>query len=284
MRLLMDVPTWLAFAVVLMLGGAGCSKAPTTGTPPESLVINFEARVGEHPYSCASDGADAAFGDGTLHPGVLKLYVHEIELTLADGSTEDGKLLNDAFWQTDNVALLDFEDGKARCRGGSGEINTKVVIEKPSQPVTALAFSVGVPFEENHADPAKSVGPLTYTSMHWSWKAGYKFLRLDGKTADGEPYGLHLGSTGCEGSIANVTSCARPNRPRVELPKFNPVSDTVVLDVAALVSAAADETGGGNFGCLGEKTQAGCVPVFRQLGLDFDSGEPTADQSVFLVE
>jgi len=279
----MAAKLWPVLAVGLMLAAAGCAKAPTTAARTDSLVIHVEARVGDNPYSCALDGPVASFGPTTLALGGLRLFVHDIELTLADGTTTAGKLVNDAFWQTDHVSLLDFEDGTARCRGGSGELNSEIVVARPSRPVTGIAFRVGVPFEQNHADPAKALGPLTYTSMHWSWKAGYKFLRLDGKTAEGEPYALHLGSTGCKGSIGDVTSCARPNRPRIEFAHFDAATDKVVLDVGALVSAGADETGDGNFGCLGEKTQAGCVPVFRQLGLDFESGAPIAGQRVFSV-
>jgi uncharacterized repeat protein (TIGR04052 family) len=260
----------------------GCSKAPSPApVPGDAVSIVFEARAGDAAYGCASDAPTVPFGDTTLSPGILRLFVHDVELTLTDGTIETGRIINDSFWQTAEVALLDFEDGTARCRGGSGETNAKIVLEKPAAAVKAVAFSIGVPFDQNHADPAKAVGPLSYTSMHWSWKAGYKFLRLDGKTADGGAYGLHMGSTGCEGSIGDVSSCARPNRTRVALENFDPASQKIVLDVAALVASGADETGGGNYGCLGEKTQAGCVPVFRQLGLDFESGAPAASQLVF---
>ncbi len=272
---------WIAAGLVFA-GVVGCSKSPPPA-PIDALTIQFEARVGNEPYGCADNAPSPAFGDTTLNPGALRAFVHDIELTLADGSVESGQLVNDSFWQTDTVALLDFEDGTGRCRGGSGETNTKVVVAKPSAAVTAVAFRVGVPMAQNHADPAKAVGPLSYTSMHWSWKAGYKFLRLDGKTADGDAYGLHLGSTGCEGSIGNITSCARPNVPRIVLDAFDPASQKIILDVAALVAAGADEIGDGNYGCLGEKTQAGCVPVFRQLGLNFESGAPATNQFAFSV-
>lgn len=271
----------VAAAVLVLI--QGCTGGGSSSSRADALAINFEARVGDAPYSCAADGAVAPFGDTTIAPGGLRFFVHDVELILADGTVTAVKPIDDGFWQTDSVGLLDFEDGTARCRGGTGETNTKLVVEKPSAAVTGIAFKIGVPFAENHADPAKASGPLTYTSMHWSWKAGYKFLRLDGKTAAGEPYGLHMGSTGCEGGIGDVTSCARPNRVKVEFTEFDPARQTLVLDIAEMVSADADETGGSKIGCLGEKTEPGCVPVFRQLGLDFESGRPAGRQLVFSV-
>jgi len=274
--------------LALIVATAGCESSPpatttrtqaASGEAPDTVSIAFQARVGERPYGCDSAAATAPFGATVIEPGGLRMFVHDVDLTLADGTTERATLVDDDRWQDGAVALLDFENGKGRCRGGTPETNTSVVIEAPSQPVTGIVFSIGVPFEANHADPAKAAAPLSLTSMHWSWKAGYKFMRFDASTGDDRDYTFHLGSTQCEGSITNVTGCARPNRPRVSLSELDPATAKVAIDVAALVAASDAEAAEARLACLGEKDQASCAPVFRQLGLDLNSGEPVADAS-----
>ena len=57
------------------------------------------------------------------------------------------------------------------------------------QNVESLKFHVGIDPDNNHADPASwpADHPLApqVPSMHWGWAAGYRFVALEGGTADG---------------------------------------------------------------------------------------------------
>ena len=143
-----------------------------------------------------------------------------------------------------------------------------------------LRFTVGVPFAQNHQDQAAAPSPLNLTGMFWSWQSGYKFVRIEGKTASGSAYLLHLGSTGCakDGS-GQVTSCTSPNRATVTLSGFDPARNTIAVDLAALL-AGSDLSASAE--CHSQSDKAACAPYFKALGLPFM--EKPATQSAFRVE
>jgi hypothetical protein len=87
-----------------------------------------------------------------------------------------------------------------------GELNLKdtlVFKDLPKGAYTGVRFTLGVDSMNNHADPAlwPNEHPLSLMKggqMHWSWNAGYIFLKLEGryKRNDGRIDGLfsyHIG-------------------------------------------------------------------------------------------
>lgn len=78
----------------------------------------------------------------------------------------------------------------------------------------SLAFSLGVPFSDNHNNPVTQPWPLNVPDMFWTWRNGYKFLRIDMQSA-ADAWAYHLGSVGCVSSSAvrgPEKACAQPNR------------------------------------------------------------------------
>ena len=71
-----------------------------------------------------------------------------------------------------------FVDGLHASRRGESGVNA----------VEDLMFNVGIDPDNNHADPASwpADHPLApqVPSMHWGWAAGYRFVALEGGTAD----------------------------------------------------------------------------------------------------
>ena len=208
-------------------------------------------------------------------------------------------------WQQEGLALLDFEDATGACRNGTPQTNTEVRGSAPPGDYAGVAFDVGVPFDDNHADPTLAASPLNLTAMFWSWRGGYRFLRVDvvvQGTGDGpmptdgaEPRGhghgghdhgaagewaLHLGSTGCVAAAPTQAPerCAAPNRVAVVLPDFDPSGDTLVVDPARVLEAVdvASNAPGTSPGCMSAPDDPDCGPVLRALGL----GEPGAAQSL----
>lgn len=64
----------------------------------------------------------------------------------------------------------------------------------PVSVATGIDLHIGVPFDDNHADPAtfKPEHPLSPKdpSMHWGWAAGYRFMAIEGfvdNNGDGIP-------------------------------------------------------------------------------------------------
>ena len=54
--------------------------------------------------------------------------------------------------------------------------------------------------------------------MWWSWKNGYKFVRLDART--GRPYVFHAGAEDCEGTPDLGITCDSKNLGRIFLTDF----------------------------------------------------------------
>lgn len=204
----------------------------------------------------------------------LRFFVSEVKLIDAQGREVPMAIATEGAWQGEGVALLDFENGRGICRDGSRGVRTELVGTVPIPPdglptFTGIRFSLAVPFAQNHADPAAAVGPLARTSMHWSWRAGYKFIRLSAERAGGGSYRIHLGSSGCEGRIGSIERCAYPSRPEVFLTGIDPLGEPIRFDPAPLFQVldkmSARERSGG---CMGLPDSPACRPILPLLGLD----------------
>ncbi len=281
---------------------ATSDAATPTPTPPDAgldaasqiTTLTFAAKVGTETFSC-----NATFQLGTPSTAVTPLdfrfYVSEVELVRADGTRAPLALVPDGKWQLDDVALLDFENGAAGC-ASNGTPDTNAVVRGIAAPgsYTGVRFVVGVPFAKNHGNQATAPSPLNLGQMFWSWRSGYKFLKIDGQPeADAGPrFNLHLGSVGCLGEDpadgGAVTSCEKPNRVLVSLSAEAPLdfgTKRVVIDWAAIL-AGSDVTvnGGGPGGCMSGTTDPECEPVFDRLGIDLATGAPKPGGAAFRLE
>jgi len=122
--------------------------------------------------------------------------------------------------------------------------------------------------------------------MFWSWRGGYKFLRIDSGNIKDNPaiWRMHLGSTGC-GMTNDPTTppeepCTNENRVEVEFDVFDAANDVLVADIAALVDGAPlDENAEGTpAGCMAAPDDSDCGPIFDNLGLPFGGSTPDAQQ------
>ncbi len=276
-----------------------------TGDGPQPVTINFGATVGSRAFRC---GDRYMLGTPAVEADVvdLRFYVHDVRLVRADG-TEAPVALTASAWQHEGVALIDFENHAGACDQGDAETNTALQGTVAPGAYVGLRFKVGVPFAMNHVDLTSLPSPLNRSSLFWSWNSGHIFfaattraaatrpVTLDGGVADGSVTGdlgsmmvmndhfTHVGSTGCMGNPAAgtpVTTCAKPNRPEINLAAFDPSRQRVVLDLA-VVKAGDDVTA--NAGC--HSFTPSCTPSFRTLGLDWTTGAAAAaTQTAFRVE
>jgi uncharacterized repeat protein (TIGR04052 family) len=261
--------------------GALPGGAPVEAT--QAVRLRFVARVGAEPFACGSTYHSSS-GEG-FTPADLRLFVQDI--ALLDGAGDEHAVAIDvrAPWQTDSVALIDFEDGSAGCLAGTRERNLEVSGRVEPGDYRGIAFSNGVPEALNHADPSRLPPPLQAGSMSWGWLQGYRFLMAEvaGTTGDAAAPGsvlLHVGSTACSGNpSAGGIACTKPNRNRIRLPEFDPDADAVVVDLAELfgdMDLAVVTT------C--HSSGEDCAPLFERIGLDLTSGTPSDGQRIYRVE
>jgi len=242
---------------------AACGKASTR------VEIPFSANFGQAPISC----------DGSSSPMLtdLRLYIHDVRLIDVQERAHVVEL-DTTPWQQPKLAFLDLEDGTVHCANGTSDLNHILTGSVEAAEFHKLEFTLGVPFSQNHGDPLQAETPLGDADMHWHWRGGYKFLRAGLSTVD-DGFWMHLGSTGCEGTIQNITGCTAPNRVTVRLDDFN-LGDGVVIDLAELVAdGTLDDASPTD--CSSGPAEASCAAPFAAIGLSHETGEETGVQRIF---
>jgi len=259
--------SFLLLVAVLVLNIA-CSAERTP------VQINFAAAWEGQPLGC--DDAEVTLTD-------LRFFVSDIFLTDSVGVERELILTPDNPWQQKGVALIDLENAEGSCLNGTSDINTAISGSTEIADIASVRFTVGVPFSLNHANPLLAEPPLDRSAMHWHWRSGYKFLRAGVSTAS-DGFWIHLGSTGCEGAVQNISGCRFPNRVSVVIPKFSPDSDRIVIELAELFREV-DLTDASRSDCSSGLAESACVEPFAALGLEFgtDAGS-TTPQRVFRAQ
>ena len=244
------------------------------GKPQSPVEIEFAGVYHDAPFQC-----DAITYQSTMTD--LRFFVHALELRSASGEWSKVDLHDDPPWQHGDLALIDLEDGAWECMNGTAETRNVVIGSVPQGEYQGIRFTLGVPFDRNHGDPLAASPPLDDPAMHWHWRSGYKFLRAGVATQE-DGFWIHLGSTGCEGTVGNITSCSSPNRVAIEFDDFVPARDRIVFDFAALIDGTNLNDGEAS-DCSSSPAEDSCRSPFAALGIDFDSGSTNGTQRVFKV-
>jgi len=275
-------------------GAGGTAQGGTAGDggsgPPPNVVVTFEARVGAEVFDCASTFSNVGSTGMDVGLSDFRFYVHDVRLVEAGTAVEVPiALTQDGLWQytadmsvpEDGVVLLDFENDTGSCANGTAPTNTVVTGNVPMGNYDGIKFRLGVPASLNHADAAIAPSPLNFSAMFWSWRDGYKYLRIDAEGAV-DNFDIHLGAIACTGDPlqGELVTCGNPNRPEMSLASFNAADDVIVIDYATLV-AATDLTANG---CYSEPDDPDCAELFATLGIDLATGAMTGTQTVFAVE
>lgn len=249
------------------------------------VALAFRAVVGNQAAACGTTYQGIGTTQSTFGLRDLKMYVSDVALVGRDGKEHPVTLEQDGVWQRDTMALLDFENATGDCSQGTAETNLTVRGTVAGGEFTSVRFTIGLPEEVNHLDAATAPAPLNAPGMWWSWKGGYKFLRLDAKTRGNPAYFLHLGSAACQGDSTTGYTCSKGNAPRITVGSFDPDRSAVIFDLAKLwadvdLDRQIDMRTDFVQGCMAGPTDPECPPVFARLGL---SAEGTGGelQSVF---
>jgi uncharacterized repeat protein (TIGR04052 family) len=267
-------------------GQGGTGGQGGSGGGPISVAVTFQGRVGAEAFDCAKSftGLGAAGSEAKITD--FRFYVHDVALRAKDGTMVPVELEQDGVWQYQSLALVDFETGSGNCANGTAETHAVLTGTAPAGQYDGVSFKLGVPFELNHADVAVAPSPLNLSGLFWSWNGGYKFLRVDSvATGAAMSFNLHLGSTECQESGGAVTSCAKPNRPTIELTGFDPLTTPIVVDYAAAVAGTdISKNAGGAPGCMSGAADPECGPIFEHLGIDIQTGQSMPGQTFFYTE
>lgn len=242
----MKVAKFSYYLLIAILIIPACSKKT-------DVVISLVPVFNKHNITCGIPIITENQSQFTLYD--LRLFVHDVKIIGSDGNTYTLELHNTKN-QVANLALIDFENG---CHNGSQNINSVLIGHTSApEPYKAIEMKVGVPFKLNHANPLNAKGPLTTTSMHWSWQGGYKFMRFDGQY-QGQDFHFHLGSTACEAQGVEVEFCKYPNIGHL---KFNVKDNSAIVDVASFVSDTLLSKG-----CMSHE-KADCAQFYQALNIE----------------
>lgn len=260
--------------------------AADADTSPRPITIRFEPRVGAQPFACGTSypaqGAEAT----TITPRDFRFYLHDIALLDADGAKVPVVLDQDGAWQFEDTALLDFEDFTGGCVDGTVETNRTLRGTVPNRVYTGLSFTIGVPERFNHVDLTTQPAPLNLTGLWWGWSFGHIFFAAVSHAdleADANDHYVHIGSVDCTGdpSLGETATCAKPNRPAIELRGFDPLTAPVVADYGVILSRSNLAT---SIGCH-SFTEEPCAWPFDLIGLNWFTGSQTpTTQKVFRTE
>jgi uncharacterized repeat protein (TIGR04052 family) len=273
------------------------------------VTLRFKAKLGSADLICGQSYPGQGSGKVIAKPQDFRFFVQDVRLIAADGREVPVLLDERAPYQTRDLALLDFTDGRDSCTTGDPGSNLVVTGRVPPGSYRGIAFANGVPEQLNHGNPATAPAPLQQPGISWSWLDGNRFfiaemrhapeVGLDGgvlpvatdggissggggHNATAATPGLaiaHIGSTTCLGGLATGIRCERPNRNAVKLMGFDPTINTVVADLAAVFSQVDLERG-----LLCHARGDLCIPPLTAVGLDLVTGQPVPTQSVFRVE
>lgn len=289
---------WAGLALVSLL--AGCA-APGGQPVSETMVpLRFAAEINGQPFECGRSYSGIGVTGSTITPTDWRMYVSNVRLVDANGRETAARLEQDGQWQHGDVALLDFENGSGPCRNGTAGMRDVVRVIAPAGQYRGVRFTLGVPFELNHADPTVAPAPLNLTAMFWNWQGGYKFVKFDTATtglaraaeapaahgaAQASGFSVHLGSTVCAAAspVQKPSACQNPNRVEVVLPVFDPARQVIVADMGRVLGGANVDVNAPRSapGCMSFPGDADCPPVMAAFGLPYGAGQAASAQ-VFL--
>jgi uncharacterized repeat protein (TIGR04052 family) len=258
----------------------------------QNQPVNLEFSVTAGGQTFESNKALTVNGVSNVTFRDLRFFVSEVALIRTDGTSVPVTLADDGVWQTKNVALLDFENGKSvtGSHGGTSTgMNSKVTGSVPAGAYKEIQFTIGVPENLNHLLPNDSKAPLNISAMYWAWASGYKHAKIEFTNQDATTTSkwtnMHLGSTGfgtspaataCTNSITTgqFGNCPAKFRPRIAIEgTLNLANQRIVMNLDNLLKGythltASDADGLGT--CMPIAPTADflrCNPLSTNLGL-----------------
>jgi len=292
---------------------AGCGSDDGGGNSnSQSFALRFAAVDGNKEVGCGDviEGVGSN-GNGSLEISDLRFYVSNLRFSTTGGGVMTPTLDENAFQYTDgkgSVALVDTTStATGACSGqgitypeGTARVNKVITGQVDAKPITGVSFDIAIPqalMKEIIANHTAEDAPSPFAEMSWSWAYAYRYFVMNAVVHKGAQPGeayMHVGSTDCGGdgtkALTDRDSCGHINGARVSLSSFEPATDTIAVDVRALVSGldfdvSNEETTYVGIECHSSPSQPDCPILFGNLGIDMDTGTSNpATNSVFRVK
>lgn len=195
--------------LVLLLALTPLAAASASET--QKVELKFDAVVGSRPFACGQSYEHMGVTGSRITPSDMRFYVSQVELLDGRGQAIPVQLDQDDLWQVEHLALLDFEDGTGPCRNGNPGLHTAITGTVPRGTYRGVRFTLGVPFDLNHADPTIAPSPLNLSAMFWAWQSGYKFVKIDMATS-GQPQDNLPSEGSMKDRVGQMERIARANR------------------------------------------------------------------------
>jgi uncharacterized repeat protein (TIGR04052 family) len=243
--------------------------------------LAFEIKVGGQEAVCGATYQGLGTTALPLRMEGFRYYASDFELENASGvekvqlaSKPNGTVYQDS---QHGVALLGHAQG---CDSPVPVRNLALTGTVGQGDYERLCFTLGVPFELAHSDPATAPSPLNVTGMDWSWLFGRMFFRFDSVVDPDNTaanFFVHLGSTGCSNGSSDFgaapdAECTYPNRPRICLP-YGEIAEghAIVADIAPMLSELdiGQNTEGTAPGCMSFPGDPECTTIIPKFGLDY---------------
>jgi len=280
-----------ASGFILALAISACATSPSAIGGDKPITISFDARVGDKPARCGETYSGVGTSKASIFLQDFRIYISNVRLIATNGQEVPFALTPDNQWQSDKVALLDFENATGNCNGNAAT-NSAMRGTAPAGEYTGVAFEIGVPYDLNHKDPTLAAAPLNYSGLTWPWRIGYKFTTIDfdttNKTApaasasmhgmagmsSASGFSIHLGSTDCGAGSPTTpptAPCSNPNRPTYRLTGLDLTKRKVVLDLGSLLSGTDVTVNAPHSasGCMSFTDDDDCIAIMDRFGLTF---------------
>jgi len=232
------------------------------------------------PFVLGNDNTEVSLKD-------FRYYISQVKFIKTDGSKVPLRLEQDGKWQGGDVALLDYANADGLCgTSSSPDAETRKVVRgliRKDQYV-GLEFMLGLDDQTNHLDATTARPPLNIPGLWWSWKGGYKEIRLELAMASlGKDYLFHHGATSCTGNSPQSFQCTHENNSTVSL-TGDPLNSKVVFDLDSLFNGEALQSElsqnktnrsldrvatPSSYGCMGFVNDGDCEQLFVNLNLVF---------------
>lgn len=255
-----------AIIVLLILAASIVVLSACSGSSGRLAEIHF-----------AIDGGGEADAAAAVVIRNVQFYVHDVQLLDAAGRSHPFRLEASAPWQSERVALVDLTEDGASVRNGTLR---GTLAAGAGEAYKGIRFSIGVPFDLNHANVLTAAAPLDRAELFWTWQSGHKFLRVDLLDKEKEKeWSFHLGSTGCSSASAMrppTAACAQPNVMHVEISGIDPLRQSIRLQLNELVSSMRAVE---HAICTGDYAHnPACSQVWAKTGLQAATGKCPNDQ------
>jgi uncharacterized repeat protein (TIGR04052 family) len=270
----------------------------------QQFALHFAAVDAGNEVGCGDTiGGLGPVGADSIELSDLRFYVSNVRFTTTDGDSVAAELDANEFQYVDadgSVALVDLTGTTTgACSGdgitfpeGTARTHSEVTGSVRADAITGVSFDIAIPqrlMKNVIANNTAEDAPSPLAEMHWSWGFAYRFFVMNVVVDDddgdpGEGY-LHVGSTDCGGdgnkALTDRDSCGNINAAAVSLSPFDPASDTIAVDLRALVAGldfevATEEQTVLGLECHSAPSQPDCPTVFANLGIDFSSGGSNA--------